>query len=46
MVCPRSDSGSDDAETKKSSFANAVQKIQAKPNGMDGSSYVEKINRA
>jgi len=43
VVCPRSNSGFDDAGTKKGSFANDVQKIQAKPNRMDGCTYVEKL---
>ena len=43
MVCPRRDSGSDEAGTEKGSFANDVQKFQAKPNCVGGSTYVEKI---
>ena len=43
MVCPRRDSGSDEAGAKKGSFANAVQKFQSKSNRMGGSIYVEKL---
>jgi len=41
-VCPRKDSGSDEAEAKKGSFVNDVQKSQGKPNRMGGSIQVEK----
>jgi len=41
MVCPRRDSGSDEAGTKKGSFANDVQKILSNPNDMNGNIQVK-----
>ena len=43
MVCPRRDSGSDEAGAKKGSFANDVQKIQSKPTAWGAALTLKKL---